>query len=77
MSALRVACAKSKFNSPHEAYAVLLEEVDEFWDEVKKKPAKRNKQNMLKELSQIAAVALKAISSLDLIEKDTQLSKDF
>lgn len=25
------------FNSAHEAYAVLLEEVEEFWEEVRKK----------------------------------------
>ena len=26
-----------RFNSPHEGFAVLKEEVDELWDEVKKK----------------------------------------
>ena len=47
------------FNRPiasmHEAYGVLLEEVDEFWDEVRKKPAARVRSDVLKELIQIAA----------------------
>lgn len=48
------------FNSAHEAYGVLLEEVEEFWDEVKLKRNLRNTDNMRKELVQIAAMALKA-----------------
>lgn len=32
---LRAARKFPEFNSPHEGYAVLLEEVDELWDEVK------------------------------------------
>lgn len=41
----------------HEGYAVLLEEVDEFWDEVKKKTP--DKANAYLELVQIAAMAQK------------------
>jgi len=41
----------------HEGYAVLLEEVDEFWDEVKKKTP--DKANTYMELVQIAAMAQK------------------
>jgi len=44
-------------NSLHEGYAVILEELDEFKEEVWKRSAKRNKANMLKELIQIAAMA--------------------
>jgi hypothetical protein len=47
--------------SPHEAYAVILEEIDEFWDEVKKKPSLRDKDHMRRELTQIAAMACRAI----------------
>jgi hypothetical protein len=47
--------------SPHEAYAVILEEVDEYWDEVKLKPNVRDKQRMKKELIQVAAMACRAI----------------
>lgn len=44
-------------NSLHEGYAVLLEEVDEFWDWVKKKDRKRDFNEILKELIQISAMA--------------------
>lgn len=53
------------FHSHHEAYAVLKEEVDEYWDEVKKKNS--NKENMKEEIIQIAAIA-KAIYQ-DLLEE--------
>ncbi len=49
-----------EFASLHEAYAVLLEEVDELWDEVKKKEELRDKENIRLELLQIAAMAYKA-----------------
>lgn len=40
----------------HQAYGLLAEELDEFWDEVKKKDAKRDPANAYKELVQIAAL---------------------
>ena len=49
-----------QYNSLHEAFGVLLEEVDEFWDEVKLKRKKRSRDRIRKELVQIAAVCLKA-----------------
>lgn len=55
-----VAKARDKhapINSAHEGYAVLLEEVDEFWDWVKMKRSKRDPKEMLIELVQIAAMA--------------------
>lgn len=44
-------------NSLHEGYAVILEEVEEFWDMVKLKPSKRDPNALYKELVQIAAMA--------------------
>ena len=44
-------------HSPHEGYAVLLEEVDELWDEVRKRHPDR--AAMRKEAIQIAAMALR------------------
>jgi hypothetical protein len=43
--------------SAHEGWAVLREEVDELWDEVKRKPSQRNSASMYNELVQIAAMA--------------------
>lgn len=55
---LRRAMAKHPAqNSLHEGYAVLLEEVDELWDEVKKRSAERSLDNVRLELIQIAAMA--------------------
>jgi hypothetical protein len=54
-------------NSAHEAYAVMLEEVEEFWDECRKKKKDRSPSNMLKELVQIAAMAQRAAEDLNLI----------
>ena len=54
--------------SAHESYAVLLEEVDEFWGEVKKRREERHEPAMRTELIQIAAMACRAIHDLDLEE---------
>ena len=58
-------------NSAHEAYAVILEEVEEFWEEVKKKREARSKAKMLSELVQIAAMAQRAAEDLALITPET------
>jgi len=47
------------FSSAHEGYAVLQEEVEELWDEVKKKPSARSKEAMLSEAGQVAAMAMR------------------
>lgn len=46
-------------SSYHEGYGILLEEVDELWDEVRKKTHNRNHLDTLKELVQIASCAQK------------------
>lgn len=46
-------------HGPHEGYAVLLEEVDELWDEVKRwQPDDQNATAMRKEALHVAAMAL-------------------
>jgi NTP pyrophosphatase (non-canonical NTP hydrolase) len=45
----------------HEAYAVLLEEVDELWDEVKKNSKTRDPIKMREEAIQVAAMAVRMI----------------
>lgn len=46
------------FNSLHEGYAVLLEEVDEMWDEVKRD----NKELAVAEAVQVAAMAIRFVA---------------
>lgn len=53
-----------QFNSHHEGFAILKEEVDELWDEVKKKEAKRSKVALRKEAKQVAAMAIKFLADL-------------
>lgn len=56
-SELQVSRKKFKsINSYHEGYAVILEELDEFWAEVRQQPGKRNLSRMLRELVQIGAM---------------------
>ena len=47
-------------NSAHEAYAVILEEVEEYWEEVRKQRTLRSPVAMYAELVQIAAMACRA-----------------
>lgn len=53
-------------NSHHEGYAVLLEEVEEYFDEVRKKAHLRDPQAMYGELVQVAAVAWRIVRDLEL-----------
>lgn len=49
------------FNTAHEGYAILLEEVDELWEHVKVKQGKRDVAAMRAEAVQVAAMALRFI----------------
>ena len=55
----------SLFTSAHHGYAIILEELDELWDEVKKKKSIRDVRNMRAEAVQVAAMAMKFIMSMD------------
>lgn len=51
--------SQAKFPAPHslhEAYAVILEEVEEFWDEVRKQTSARDPEAIRHELVQIATM---------------------
>ena len=52
------------FPTAHHGYGVIQEEVDELWDEIKKKVSKRDTANMRKECIQIAAMAVRFIMDL-------------
>lgn len=47
------------FNSAHEGFAVLAEEVDELWEHVKTNQRKRDLKAMRKEAIQVAAMAMR------------------
>lgn len=49
-------------NSPHEAYAVIQEEVDELWDDVK--ADKGREECAMKEAIQIAAMGVRYVTDL-------------
>ena len=52
------------FTSAHEGYAILLEEVDELWDEVKKNPRERDYDKMRREAIRVAAMALRFVKDV-------------
>lgn len=52
---LRATAKFGAFNSPHEGFAVLYEEVDELWDEVKR----NNNVLARREAVQVAAMAVR------------------
>lgn len=49
------------FNSAHEGYAVILEELDELWMEIKAHQRNRSNEAMRREAIQVAAMALRFI----------------
>lgn len=57
-----------KQHSLHESYGVILEEVDEFWDLVKSQ--KPDKEHVLSELVQIAAMCQRAAEDLELCPQE-------
>jgi hypothetical protein len=52
------------FHSSHEGYAVMLEEVEELWDEIKKKSSVRSQVKMRAEAKQVAAMAIRFMMDL-------------
>lgn len=52
------------FNSAHEGYAILAEEVDELWDEVRGHDGPERQKRMREEAVQVAAMALRFIQDI-------------
>ena len=53
-----------KFHSNHEGYAVIKEEMDELWDEIKKEKGTKGNEAMKKELIQVGAMVLRFLNDL-------------
>ena len=53
-------------NSAHEGYSVILEELDEFWEQVRLERGDRSKEKMVSELVQVAAMAQRTAEDLSL-----------
>lgn len=47
------------FNSAHEGYAIIKEEFDELWDEIKKRESVRSKEKMAEEAIHTGAMILR------------------
>lgn len=62
----RAAQQHGPLQSAHEAYAVILEEVSEFWEEVRKKREVRDADAMRQELIQVVAMCLRTVLDLSL-----------
>ncbi len=53
-----------RFASRHEGYAILKEEVDELWEEIKRKPEATDMNKVKEEAIQVAAMALRFLYDL-------------
>jgi hypothetical protein len=65
VEATRAQTKHKPMNSAHEAYAVILEELDELWDEIKKKVP--DKPKLREEAIQTAAMCVRFIH--DVVDK--------
>ena len=59
MKEVAVGQAFGHYHSPHEAYGVIKEELDEFFEEVRRKHDQRDEEALFKEAIQVAATALR------------------
>ncbi|MCK9281558.1 MAG: hypothetical protein M0P71_13110 [Melioribacteraceae bacterium] len=53
-----------ELHSNHEAYAVIKEELDELWDEIKKSKDLRGSELIRKELIQVGAMVVRYLNDL-------------
>ncbi len=60
----RAAKQHGTFPTMHHGYAAILEELDELWDEIKKKADVRSEDELVKEARQVGAMALRFMADL-------------
>ena len=63
----RARVAHGPIQTAHEGWAVIFEELDEFWDLVRLKKEERDPAEMLKELIQTAAMCQRTAEDLGLV----------
>ena len=61
---LRASDLYPDLHSNHEAYAVIKEEIDELWDEIKKSKDTRGNKEIRNELIQIGAMVIRYLDNL-------------
>lgn len=62
---VRAVMIHGDFASAHEGYAVIKEELEELWTEIKKKKEARDPERLREEALQLSAMALKFVLSLE------------
>ena len=60
------------FNSSHEGIAIIREEFEELWDEIKDNKKENSYQLQIKEATHLAAMAIKFIDSIEKIIIDNK-----
>lgn len=63
----------ANFHNQHEAYAVILEEIDELWSEIKKKQSNYDLGAQIKEAVQAAAMLVRFLTELMPDDEPTEL----
>jgi hypothetical protein len=74
---LRAEGMHKAIHSIHEGYAVILEGLDEFWDEVKKKAGDRHQADWVTELIQTAAMCVRTICNVIELDSVEQALKKY
>jgi hypothetical protein len=59
---------RETFASAHEAYGMLADKVSAVWDVTRQKPGRRDTHQLRQGLIEVAAIALKALESLDVFD---------
>ena len=54
-----------EYHSPHEGYAIIKEELEKLWNEIKKSPKNRNYKLMEKEAIQLTAMSLRFLNDME------------
>lgn len=52
------------FNGAHEGYAIILEEMDELWEEIKNNKSDESRERQRKEAIQVAAMAIRFVHDI-------------